>query len=71
MEKTNTKAQVAQGAENATKKQNASKSGTVRSLATVVKNLRETKLITPEQDKTLVEIYKEVVQKWMATETQI
>ena len=53
------------------KKQKVSKSATVRSLAGVVKNLRETKLITSEEDKVLCEIYKNVTKKWMDTENLI
>lgn len=70
MENKRTKATEVQGTEEA-KKQKASKSGTVRSLAGVVRNLRETKLITAEENETLVKIYGEVVKRWMNTETLI
>lgn len=60
----NTKTAEAQGAETKEKRQ-ASKSQTVKSFFTVVKNLGETKLVNEKDLKTLQEIYNKVKKQYV------
>lgn len=48
------------------RKQKASKSGAVKSFKGLIDNLKETELISKEQEATLMSVYADVANKWMS-----